>query len=75
MTTHVFQNGDLQAVELPRGYEFAASEISIRREGDAIILEPVKPDAWPTGFFEAIRIDDPAFARPDQGVTPPIPVI
>ena len=22
---------------------------------------------WPDGFFDAIRIDDPEFVRPDQG--------
>jgi hypothetical protein len=26
---------------------------------------------WPPGFFDAIRIDDPAFQRPDQGELPP----
>ena len=26
-----------------------------------------KPTHWPEGFVEAIRIDDPAFVRPDQG--------
>lgn len=29
--------------------------------------------AWPPGFFEGIRVDDPAFARPAQGEAPPIP--
>ena len=38
-----------------------------------IILEPVKPGNWPENFFEAIRIDDPTFDRPDQGATPPLP--
>lgn len=75
MTTRVFQNGDLQAVQLPHGYEFAASEISIRRQGDTIILEPVKPAVWPPGFFDAIRIEDPAFSRPDQGAAPPAPAL
>jgi len=32
-------------------------------------------DAWPPGFFEAIRIGDLAFARPEQGQLPPIPVL
>ena len=27
---------------------------------------------WPTGFFEEIRIDDPAFQRPAQGEAPAI---
>ena len=38
-----------------------------------IILEPVKPATWTPGFFDRIRIDDPAFARPSQGPIPPAP--
>jgi hypothetical protein len=38
-----------------------------RREGEAVILEPVKPSSWPPGFFVRIRIDEPAFTRPEQG--------
>ena len=32
-------------------------------------------DTWPARFFEDIRVDDPAFARPPQGDTPPAPAI
>lgn len=71
--THVFQYGDGQVVRLPSGFEFAAQEIAIRREGQAVILEPIKPAAWPDNFFESIRIDDPAFTRPPQGDLPPAP--
>jgi hypothetical protein len=38
-----------------------------------VILEPIKPRQWPERFFDAIRIDDAAFVRPDQGSTPPAP--
>jgi hypothetical protein len=27
----------------------------------------------PEYFFDSIRINDPAFVRPDQGLTPPVP--
>lgn len=72
-TTHVFQHGDSQAVHLPPGFEFTSEEIAIRREGGTVILEPIKPIAWPADFFESIRIDDPAFARPPQGNVPDAP--
>jgi hypothetical protein len=49
--------------------------VSIRREGDAVILEPVKPAHWPEHFFEDIHIDDPGFARPPQGAIPPVPLL
>jgi hypothetical protein len=39
----------------------------------AIVLELVKPATWPLGFFEGLRIDDPAFTRPSQGQMPPAP--
>jgi hypothetical protein len=25
--------------------------VSVRREGDAVILEPLKPRAWPKGYW------------------------
>jgi hypothetical protein len=30
-------------------------EVSIRREGEAVILEPVRRREWPRGFFERLR--------------------
>jgi hypothetical protein len=36
-------------------------------------FEPLRPAVWPGGFFDNIRIDDPAFVRPPQGETPPAP--
>ena len=42
--------------------------------GDHIELRPcgkAAPAAWPSGFFDRIAIDDPAFARPPQGTMPP----
>jgi virulence-associated protein VagC len=74
-TTQIFESGDGQLVRLPTGFEFSAREVAIRREGQAIILEPIKPVTWPEGFFERIRITDPAFRRPDQGSTPDVPSI
>ena len=62
-----------QAVPLPEEFRFASRTVSIRRDGEAVILEPIKPSHWPEHFFDAIRIDDPAFVRPDQGLTPPAP--
>ncbi len=74
-TTDVISIGGRQAVRLPDEFRFADATVSIRKEGEAIILEPVKPSTWPVGFFENIRIDDPAFVRPPQGETPPAPAI
>jgi virulence-associated protein VagC len=72
-TTEVFDLHGKQVVRLPEEFRFHVRSVSIRKEGDAVILEPVKPETWPAGFFEAIRIDDPASGRPDQGSLPPAP--
>jgi antitoxin VapB len=74
-TAEVVEIGGVQAVRLPEEFRFDGDTVSIRRQGEAVILEAVKPDTWPAGFFEAIRIEDPRFARPDQGAAPAVPRI
>ena len=74
-TTDIVSIEGHQAVKLPDEYRFRDSTVSIRREGEAVILEPVQSVQWPPGFFEAIRIADPAFTRPSQGPTPPVPTV
>jgi hypothetical protein len=72
-TAEIVDVGGSQAVKLPEEFRFDAATVSIRKEGEAVILEPLKPLVWPEGFFEAIHIDAPIFARPDQGQLPPSP--
>jgi antitoxin VapB len=47
----VFRNGRSQAVRLPKAFRFEVDEVSVRREGDAVILEPIKKRDWPRGFW------------------------
>jgi len=43
----IFWSGRSQAVRLPKDFRFDASEVRIRRHGNAVILEPVAHDwAW-----------------------------
>jgi antitoxin VapB len=72
MTTTIFLNGGSQAIRIPKELRFEGKEVSIRRLGDGVLLEPVKVEAWPPGYFESIRIDDEAFVLPDQGELPPV---
>ncbi len=74
-TTEVILLNGRQAVRLPDEFRFIDTTVSIRKEGEAVILEPVKSNTWPAGFFTDIRVDDPALARPPQGDTPPAPAI
>ncbi len=72
-TAEVVEIGGAQAVKLPEESRFQSDTVSIRREGEAVILEAVKPATWPEGFFEAIHIKDPRFSRHDQGTAPAVP--
>ena len=72
-TTQIIHTSEGQVVRLPVGFQFPDSEVAIRKEGEAVILEPIKNGSWREGFFELIRIGDPDFRRPDQGDMPPAP--
>jgi len=71
-TATVIHEGEFQTVRLPKGFHLSATTVSVRHEGEAIVLEPLKANAWPEGFFDSIHINDPAFSRPDQGQLPPV---
>jgi virulence-associated protein VagC len=71
----VVETAEGQSVHLPAGFHIDTRIVAVRRDGDAVILEQIKPATWPEGFFEKIRIDDPAFERPDQGKMPPAPAL
>lgn len=49
----VFWTGRSQAVRLPKEYRFDGDEVAIRREGDAVILEPLEKRRWPPGYWES----------------------
>jgi virulence-associated protein VagC len=72
-TVRIVETSQGQAVPLPEEFRFTTPTVSIRRDGDAVILEPVKPAHWPEHFFEDIHIDDAGFAGPPQGAVPPAP--
>ena len=77
-TAEILDIGDCQAVKLPAEFHIDGETVSIRREGNALILEPMASskysrDAWPEDFFEQIHIYDPKFVCPDQGLLPPAP--
>ena len=55
-TASLFKNGRNQAVRLPKEFEFSGvSEVEITREGDAIILKPVRK-SW-ASFAEVDKAD------------------
>ena len=74
-TAQIIEVDGIQSVRLPAEFRFPSPTISIRREGEAVILEPLKLTIWPANFFEKVGIDDPAFVRPLQGKAPHNPTI
>ena len=69
---NVIDEGEFQTVRLPQGFHLSTPTVNVRHDGEAIILEPLKPNVWPDNFFDSIHIQDPAFIRPDQGQLPPM---
>jgi len=67
-TAEVIELQGAPAVKLPEDFRFDTESVWISRQGDAVILQPMKSAQWPARFFEDVRIDDPAFGRPDQGL-------
>lgn len=43
----LFSHGGSQAVRLPKAFRFEGSEVAISKEGDRVILEPVRKRVWP----------------------------
>lgn len=55
-TVAIFKNGNNRAIRLPRDLDFyGVNELEIIREGDALILRPVKP-SW-RSFREQEKAD------------------
>lgn len=67
-TAKLFRNGRSQAVRLPKEFRFEGNEVSVRREGDAVILEPLRPRAWPRGYWRRW-----GKATRDLGLIEPLP--
>ena len=51
----LFQNGRSQAVRFPKEFRFEGTEVSLRREGAAVILEPLTKRSWPRGYWSRLR--------------------
>ncbi len=68
-TAKVFWTGRSQAVRLPKEMRFDTTEVSVRREGRRVVLEPleIERDAkgWPTAFW-ALAATDPGFNTGDR---------
>lgn len=68
-TAKVFWSGRSQAVRLPKAFRLEGAEVRIRRQGQAIILEPIATDwQWLDQLPHGLDDDAAAAARE----TPPL---
>jgi antitoxin VapB len=61
-TTKVFNQGNSQAVRIPKKFRFTVSEVEIEKLGDAVILRPKQRDRWANlkrslQMFEGVKIE------------------
>jgi antitoxin VapB len=61
----VFWTGRSQAVRLPKEFRFDVDTLLVRREGNAVILEPI--DAWPEGYVASFAGVPDDLRRSPQG--------
>jgi antitoxin VapB len=62
----LFSHGGSQAVRLPKEFRFAGKEVRIRKDGDAVILEPVEMD-WKAFWAKIDRLrGDEELTLPDD---------
>lgn len=66
-TAAIFKAGGGQAVRLPKEFRFEGSAVRIRREGQAVVLEPVEKAGWPEGYWERL---DALAPLPDDFTAP-----
>lgn len=69
-TAKLFMNGSSQAVRLPKNCRFDGKEVLVHKEGDRVILQPMRPD-WESFFTETPRAS--ADFLTDRKDTPPQP--
>jgi len=61
----VFWSGPSQAVRLPKAFRFTTNEVTVRKVGKALILEPAPKSTWPVGYAASFSQMPKDFERPD----------
>lgn len=72
-TAKLFWSGRSQAVRLPKEFRFEGDEVRIRRQGNAVVLEPIAKDysqdwAWLDELV--VRVDGRFL---EEGIEEPLP--
>mgnify|MGYP001156593606 FL=1 len=66
-TAKIFQNGQSQAVRLPKEFRFNGKEVFVKKIGNAIMLLP-KDDWWAPMDRNIGKFTDDFMSERDQGV-------
>ena len=65
----IFWSGRSQAVRLPKAFRFDGAEVMIRREGDAVILEPINDNGDEWAWLDQLQpFDDDFIAAVEEPV-------
>ncbi len=66
----LFRNGRNQAVRIPREFELPGQEVIIRKDGDRLILEPVRKYNSLAELLASWEPIDEEFPDVDEGLLP-----
>ena len=66
-TAKLFQNGQSQAVRLPKEFRFEGSQVYIQRVGSAVVLLPYA-EPW-EALFESLELFTDDYAGKSAGAT------
>jgi antitoxin VapB len=72
-TVRIFRNGRNQAIRIPRGFELDSDEAVLRREGDHLVLEPVRRKGL-LAVLDGLEDLDESFPDMDGELPPNDPV-
>lgn len=70
-TAVLFRHGGSQAVRLPKEFRLPGTAVRVRRVGTSVVLEPLTPRSWASGFWE--RLASLAPLPDDMRVPSPLP--
>lgn len=66
----LFRNGRNQAVRIPREFELEGDEAILRKEGDRLIIEPIRKEGL-LALLDSLEPLDETFPDVDEDLAPP----
>ena len=66
----LFRTGRSQAVRIPKEFELPGTEVLVRKEGECLILEPVRHKRGLLDLLASLEPTDETFPDVDSGLPP-----